>query len=283
MDKVLPWIGQPLPAIPTDTLASLTTTLRGLFGHFGGDLQRFRAVGLHCKLSQVDRMCTAKDATASPSNLLTTIYHLRLIRDDSPLVATIALNKWKKHLNWISPELAIFAIFNKNTPVEERQALANELYSCKEDWVPGELPIAAMATPGPNFPTNDLFWHRGEPPSLVTFITFRSFLLWEVMSHDHSKLVWLTRDTTEWEEFDDYRELHFLSNNMMVVNDPAERIVQLAEDRMKSARSEAMFQDTVLFVDEMQRLADGFKRGNFSKAKLQGVIQRLLAGTELDT
>ena len=44
-----------------------------------------------------------------------------------------------------------------------------------------------------------------------------------------------------------------------------------------------MFQDTVLFVDEMQRLADGFKRGNFSKAKLQGVIQRLLAGTELDT
>ena len=51
MDKVLPWIGQPLPAIPTDTLASLTTTLRGLFGHFGGDLQRFRAVGLHCKLS----------------------------------------------------------------------------------------------------------------------------------------------------------------------------------------------------------------------------------------
>jgi len=54
-------------------------------------------------------------------------------------------------------------------------------------------------------------------------------------------------------------------------------------DRMKSARSEAMFQDTVLFVDEMQRLADGFKRGNFSKAKLQGVIQRLLAGTELDT
>ena len=60
-------------------------------------------------------------------------------------------------------------------------------------------------------------------------------------------------------------------------------VVQLAEDRMKSARSEAMFQDTVLFVDEMQRLADGFKRGNFSKAKLQGVIQRLLAGTELDT
>ena len=82
--------------------------------------------------------------------------------------------------------------------------------------MPGELPIAAMATPGPNFPTNDLFWHRGEPPSLVTFITFRSFLLWEVMSHDHSKLVWLTRDTTEWEEFDDYRELHFLANNMMV-------------------------------------------------------------------
>ena len=27
MDKVLPWIGQPLPAIPTDTLASLTTSL----------------------------------------------------------------------------------------------------------------------------------------------------------------------------------------------------------------------------------------------------------------
>ena len=180
------------------------------------EVKEVEVMAPYVALHYVPGMCTAKDATASPSNLLTTIYHLRLIRDDSPLVATIALNKWKKHLNWISPELAIFAIFNKNTPVEERQALANELYSCKEDWVPGELPIAAMATPGPNFPTNDLFWHRGEPPSLVTFITFRSFLLWEVMSHDHSKLVWLTRDTTEWEEFDDYRELHFLANNMMV-------------------------------------------------------------------
>ena len=69
MDKVLPWIGQPLPAIPTDTLASLTTTLRGLFGHFGGDLQRFRAVGLHCKLSQVDK--PSKGTSTSTSTTFT--------------------------------------------------------------------------------------------------------------------------------------------------------------------------------------------------------------------
>ena len=58
---MLPWIGQPLLAIPTTTLATKSTLLRGLYGHFGGDLRRFRTVAkggsaLHCKLQQVDRM-----------------------------------------------------------------------------------------------------------------------------------------------------------------------------------------------------------------------------------
>ena len=49
---------------------------------------------------------------------------------------------------------------------------------------------------------------------------------------------------------------------------------------MKNVRGEAMFQNTVLFVDEMRRLADGFKRENFSKPKLEIVIKRFLTGTE---
>ena len=41
---------------------------------------------------------------------------------------------------------------------------------------------------------------------------------------------------------------------MEVVNDPAERTVQLAQDRISTVRSEEAFQQVVLTVDEMRKL-----------------------------
>ena len=59
---------------------------------------------------------------------------------------------------------------------------------------------------------------------------------------------------------------------MEVVNDPAERTVQLAQDRISTVRSEEAFHQVVLTVDEMRQLSEGFKRNNFSKAELMSAV-----------
>ena len=51
-----------------------------------------------------------------------------------------------------------------------------------------------------------------------------------------------------WHEDADYMSLFAFVNNLTCVNDPSERIVQLAEKRVKTVRSEERFQETLLTV-----------------------------------
>ena len=66
-------------------------------------------------------------------------------------------------------------------------------------------------------------------------------------------------------------------DNIQVVNDPAERTVQLAQQRISTVRSDEAFQQVVLTVDEMRRLSEGIKRNNFTKTELMSVVNKLLA------
>ena len=68
---------------------------------------------------------------------------------------------------------------------------------------------------------------------------------------------------------------HFV-NNMTCVNDPSERVVQLAEKRVKTVRSEERFQETLLTVQELNLLSAGLKRDRFNKNDLQKVIAKLM-------
>ena len=65
-------------------------------------------------------------------------------------------------------------------------------------------------------------------------------------------------------------------NNFICVNDPSERVVQLAEKRVKSVRSEERFQETLLTVHELNLLSAGLKRDRFNKNELQRVIAKLM-------
>lgn len=65
--------------------------------------------------------------------------------------------------------------------------------------------------------------------------------------------------------------------NIVCVNDPSERVVQMAEKLVKSVRSEAKFQDTLLTVHELQVLSKGLKRDRFKKSDLQKIVKKLMA------
>ena len=105
----------------------------------------------------------------------------------------------------------------------------------------------------------------------------RSFLLWEVLQLDHSSLGWLSRSPDTWMQDDDYRVLLDFVQNLTVVNDPSERIVQLAEKRVKTVRSEVRFQETLLTVHELNLLSRDLKRDRFKKSELQTIVTKLMA------
>ena len=91
-----------------------------------------------CALHYIPFMLKAKYAASAPRNLLTAIHRLRSIRVSHPVVAAVALQKRELHLNFLSPELVIFAIFDDQVPVVEREAMAKKLYSFRHQFVPGD-------------------------------------------------------------------------------------------------------------------------------------------------
>ena len=117
----------------------------------------------------------------------------------------------------------------------------------------------------------------GERPKLWQFVNGRSYLLWEVLGLDHSSLGWLTKSPQAWMQDENYLFLYNFVQNFTCVNDPSERIVQLAEKRIKSVRSKERFQDTLLTVHELNFLSHGLKRDRFKKCELQKIVTKLMA------
>ena len=91
------------------------------------------------------------------------------------------------------------------------------------------------------------------------------------MRCDHRHLGWMTQDPDLWSQDENYMKLLTGVKNFTVVNDPSERIVQLAEKRIKTVRSELRFQQTVLSVHELNLLCHGIKRG--SRSATQNLAQ----------
>lgn len=96
------------------------------------------------------------------------------------------------------------------------------------------------------------------------------------MRYDHSKTGWLHLPVVHWKFNADYHRLKQVVINMSVVNDPAERMIKLAHERIKTVRSELRWQQVLLTVVELQRLSQDFRRGTFTKKQLEDVVKKLL-------
>ena len=92
-----------------------------------------------------------------PSNLLAQIEAMRNCREQQPELTT-ALSTLERHLNYLSPELVIFALFDDEIEVEQKNEMAAKLMAVADLWTPGERLIYAPSFPGPNFCLGDVFW-----------------------------------------------------------------------------------------------------------------------------
>ena len=96
------------------------------------------------------------------------------------------------------------------------------------------------------------------------------------MGKNHTHLAWLSLPVQKWKEDNNYKDVDEVVTKLCVVNDPAERAVKAAGDRIGSVRSEKAFQDTLLTVDELRRLSSDIKRDTFTKKQLSTVIKKML-------
>ena len=115
-------------------------------------------------LHYLPTMLAAKYAPAAPRQLLTSIARLRAIRNEVPLVSMTALTTIERHLNFVSPELVVFSMFDEQVPDFERKKMAAKLLTYLDDWEPEERLICERSMPGPNFCTSNVFWRTGAPP-----------------------------------------------------------------------------------------------------------------------
>ena len=103
-----------------------------------------------------------------------------------------------------------------------------------------------------------------------------------MLEKDHSNLSWLSKPVEQWQEDQEYKIVEEIVQKLCVVNDPAERAVKLAGDRICTVRSEKAFQETLLTVQELRRLSADIERGTFTKNQLSTVIRKMLLIEDLE-
>ena len=86
----------------------------------------------------------------------------------------------------------------------------------------------------------------------------------------------------QWQEDQEFKIVKDIVQKLCVVNDPAERAVKLAGDRICTVRSEKAFQETLLTVRELRCLSADIKRGTFTKNQLSTVIRKMLLIEDLE-
>ena len=100
----------------------------------------------------------------------------------------------------------------------------------------------------------------------------------QVQEKDHSNLSWLSKPVEQWQEDQEYK----IVQKLCVVNDPNERAVKLAGNRICTVRSEKAFQESLLTVQELRRLSADIERGTFTKNQLLTVIRKMLLIEDLE-
>ena len=81
-----------------------------------------------------------------------------------------------------------------------------------------------------------------------------------MLKKDHTNLSWLSKPVEQWHEDQEYKKVEGVVKKLCIVNDPAERAVKLAGDRIGTVRSEKAFQDTLLTVKELCCLPSDIER-----------------------
>ena len=165
-------------------------------------------------------------AAEAPQEDLLAIRNTRIYREFRPESAEACLVSFEGHLWYLTAELVVLALASEEVPAAELKNLATTLDSVPrpESFFPGK-PVF----PGPGFTQNNTIWVNDNIPSLSTFVSERSWLLFNLLDMGPAESEWLQVEVHQWHLFSGFRKFRDFVRGLTVVNDPAERGVKLIQ------------------------------------------------------
>ena len=133
--------------------------------------------------------------------------------------ASESIKSIKRHLSYLSQELVVFALFDRNVSTAEKTMMGQKLFST-------ERPSSFL----PYKPKPPVIAFRdGEKPILSSFIGEKSWLLFSLLKL-HGSQEWLNIPAEHWDHFQDFKKASEFVHSLSCVNDSAERGIKLIKD-----------------------------------------------------
>ena len=140
---------------------------------------------------------------------------------EHPHIAEEVMKSIKRQAWYLTQELAILSLFDKEILHEGRRHIADTLLA---------IPVPAAFAPGkPSFPINIL----DADSTIASFIGPKSWLLFHLLGQDGA---WLRLPVCEWNDSQDYKAMSAVISDLAVVNDTAERSIKDVEEFANYAR-----------------------------------------------
>ncbi|KZS19689.1 Uncharacterized protein APZ42_013858 [Daphnia magna] len=160
-------------------------------------------------------------STCSPADDMQFLSLMNLYRIQDPSASDICVKSILLHLWYLTEELVVFAIFDTDLQDSLRQQMVLKLLSFKRPKI--------FKPQKPVFPDIDPMTIN-YPYQLVDFIGSRSWLLFHLLNLGEEKLDWMQVPVKYWKITVGYRKLELIVRVVEVVNDSAERSVELMSD-----------------------------------------------------
>ena len=180
------------------------------------------------------------------------------------------------------------ALADSKVTVKERQELATAVADALEDWGGEELDLGQIQKPGPNFASENMYWASGKP-RLSSFVTHESSMMFRMLDQQPDDLAWLREPVREWENYPAFVDFQFFVRKMVVVNDPAERLIGIIKPIVKNFKKEENLQAAIGTTEVVRakyptRKKDGKTKSWKTKAQLQLIkpSELLCRETELE-
>ena len=169
-----------------------------------------------------------------------------------PDIAQLVQGSMKNHLWHLTVQSVVVALTDEDLSAVERKALTAALFSTKRP--------ATFETIAQKFP--DVFdkkfhpkrlWLSGQVPQLSRFVGPQSWLIFSKLNLKEEDCEWMQLDPESWPLFSGYAKFKEFVKNTVIVNDPAERGLDLATGFRESFNNERDYQNNLLGVAESRK------------------------------
>ena len=183
--------------------------------------------------------------TASPRLDLEAIWEMKGYEAYKPEVTKKCMTSLTNHSWYLHPSIIPFSLLDTDLTEKERQEIANAIFELQDDGE-DETRYVKVDLSTLNLETDDR-------PTLAEFIDQKSILIFDILGHDKQKIEWTLLPPDMWILMTPFRQFKEFIESISVVNDPAERNIQLVQKFIAGSYDENLRQDLFLAVESKRK------------------------------